>query len=70
MQSNPYAQANAALAELNVGLAELLAEFDADRKARRKPCPPVGTPVRPSGLTTPGLSRPRVGTPLFLVVSP
>lgn len=59
---NPYAAANAALSELNQGLAELLAEFDADRKARRKRCPPVGANEGLPSLTTPDLSGPRVGT--------
>lgn len=57
---NPYAQANAALADLNAGLAELLAEFDAGREVRRMPVLRTAVVLGPSsvdcgasGLTTP-----------------
>ena len=60
MQSNPYTQVNAALADLNAGLAELLAEFDADREGRLIPVLRAAVVLGPSsvdcgasGLTTP-----------------
>lgn len=57
---NPYAQANAALADLNAGLAELLAEFEAGREVRRMPVLRTAVVLGPSsvdcgasGLATP-----------------
>ena len=61
---NPIAAANAALRECNEGLAELLAEFDADRKARRKSCPPPAAKDVALTVTAPAVSVQGVGIPI------
>lgn len=61
---NPVASANAALRECNEGLAELLAEFDADRKARRKSCPPPAVKDAALTVTAPAVSGQGVGSAL------
>ncbi len=53
---NPFVAANAALRECNEGLAELLAEFDADRKSRRKSCPPPAVKDAALTVTAPAVS--------------
>lgn len=50
---NPYAAANTAILECSDGLAELLSEFDAGRKARRNARPPAAVSGNPRSVTAP-----------------
>jgi hypothetical protein len=61
---NPYAHVNAALADLNAGLSELLIEFGADREARRKSCPPPAVQDAALTVTAPAVSVQGVGSAL------